>query len=334
MNINTNTLLNTMLTKIDPSIKAKIEKLSIDGKVDLNSLVKDKGMQTLLSELFKDIANGIKNKSEVVTLLENNKHSLQFKNISDDIKQILSILKTNLPQLPILEKAIIVLEKSLIDIKTINQKILKTSIENSGVYLESKLSQINFQENNKELLKNNMSNTKYLNNDMKNILLQVKEQIEHLKYSEAVIKELKTSIDKVLSQIDYYQLSSFSSNSSHAFISFLQDDIRDVDIKFKNDENGEFSCLINLTLKENGDLKILLQLDEKNRISINIGVENQNFKVHIQNALQKLRTQINTLGLSLLNLNIFDLNDDKNKSNEFKAYIDNQGLDFGLDIKV
>ena len=32
MNINTNALLSTLLTKVDPMLKAKIEKLSVDGK--------------------------------------------------------------------------------------------------------------------------------------------------------------------------------------------------------------------------------------------------------------------------------------------------------------
>ena len=128
MNINTNTLLNAMLTKIDPSVKDKIEKLSVDGKVDLNSLVKDKGIQSLLSGLFKDIATGVKNKSEVATILENNKNTLQFKNISNDIKQIINSLKTELPQTQQLEKLTTLLKNSLVDIKTIDQQEIDLSL--------------------------------------------------------------------------------------------------------------------------------------------------------------------------------------------------------------
>ena len=442
MNINTNTLLNTMLTKIDPTIKSKIEKLSVDGKVDLSLLVKDKGIQTLLADMLKDIATGIKTKSDVTNVVENGKNSLKFHNISTDIKQILNALKTQLPQTPQLEKLTILLKNTLVDINTINQKVVKSSFENSGVFLESKLGQSNFsikdnltkivtllnekltilnniikepvmqekkqlqlsalllninktvslikeqlsninlpnltevkneikhtetklqsfsheknQEvkitvlkelitqntrlldkintlNIQELYKNNIGNNKNILGDLKTILLQIKEQIDSPGMQENVSKELKTNIDKALSQIDYYQLSSLSSNSNHSFISFLQDELEDVDLKFNNLNEDEFSCLIHLTLKENGELRILLVLDKKSGLNINIGVQKSEFKSAIQIELQKLRSQINSIGLSLLSLNLFDIEEETKKSNNLKTYSNNQNIDFGLDIKV
>ena len=553
MNINTNAFLNTLLTKVDSTLKAKIEKLSVDGKIDLSTVVKEKGIQTLLGQLFKEISSGTKNKTEVVSLLENSKHSLKFKNISNDIKQIITLMKSELKNTPELGKFTSVLKNSLLDIKNIDEKILKSTFQNSGVFLESKLAKSNdsvsqnlknllgqlheklkilqnvdkiavntlniksekttmtlseiktdtqvsknstllsdiqkgsdlekitnlksevkndikldvqnilkkleiasqpqnklelqlnslkmvgsdikvleekfVQQNIKndittnlkeavlqiknnilissflglnktillikiqleniksnniseikseitkidtkietlnneknidiksntvkeliqqttkvidriqnsniqELLKNNLGILKNISGDLKNIMLQVKETLELQNNSETISKELKNNVDKLLSQIDFYQLSSYSSNSNHSYISFLQDDLDDVDIKFNNVNNDEFSCLIHLSLKEKGNLKILLQLDKKNSLIINIGVEQKEFKEMIQNSLQKLRKQINSLGLLIINLNIFDLDKDIEKSNELKAYGDNQNLDFGLDIKV
>jgi len=442
MNINTNTLLNAMLTKIDPTIKSKIEKFFVDGKVDLSLLVKDKGIQTLLADMLKDIATGIKTKNDVASIVENGKNSLKFQNISTDIKQILNALKTQLPQTPQLEKLTILLKNTLVDINTINQKVVKNSFENSGVFLESKLGQSNFsikenltklvtllnekltllnntlkepimqqkkqlqlsalllninktvslikeqlsninlpnltevkneikhtetklqsfsheknQEvkitvlkeliaqntrlldkintlNIQELYKNNIGNNKNILEDLKTILLQIKEQIDSPRMQENVSKELKTNIDKALSQIDYYQLSSLSSNSNHSFISFLQDELEDVDLKFNNLNEDEFSCLIHLTLKENGELRILLVLDKKSGLNINIGVQKSEFKSAIQIELQKLRSQINSIGLSLLSLNLFDIEEETKKSNNLKTYSSNLNIDFGLDIKV
>ena len=524
MNINTSTLLNTLMNKVDSTIKAKIEKLSVDGKVDLISLSKDKGIQSLLTELFKDISTGAKNKIEVTTLLENSKQSLKFKDISTDVKQIISSLNTELENNPEVKKLTSSLKNSLVDIKTLDEKILKSTFQNNGILLESKISkstisvsnnleklvgQLNdnvkvlnsldkvvlsdikmdikseisnmkntsgisevkeikniinkidshniieehskientlsklneisvqidkielknvnptvkneivlnlkelaqqaknnllntnslninksiliiqdqveniksdnlgeikaeikkldtqikaliseknpeirvllnkemIQETSKiidtlkngnlpDLLKNNITTMKNISNDVKNIMLQMKEIIEQANNSETVSKELKTSVDKVLSQIDYYQISSYSSNSNHGYLSFLQDELNDADIKFSNTNNEEFSCLIHLSLKEKGDLKILLQLDNNKNLNIDIGVEQTEFKEIIQNALQKLRLQITSLGLSVLNLNIFDLSEDLNKSDELKAYGNNTNLDFGIDIKV
>lgn len=569
MNINTNALLNTLMTKVDSTLKTKIEKLSVDGKVDLSSITKDKGIATLLSQLFKDVSSGTKNKADVVSLLENSKQSLKFKNISADIKQILNLVKIELKNSPELDKLTSLLRSTLLDIKNIDEKILKSTFQNSGVFLESKLAKSNesvsdnlknllvqlndklkvlnsldklslnipnntktqmmsnlnvdekianttqqnsntssgikseilsqkisniaaeikntgvFQNqlnlsnplkneikldiqnilnkiessqhipkvetqlntlkiiltdiqaleqkfikfgiknemplnlkelvesvknnilnnssqtisktiltiteqleniksnniteikseikrldgkldvinneknlenkitlvrdlvqttiriidkistsNIQELIKNNLGIIKNISGDLKTIMLQVKEIVEQQSNAEITSKELKNNVDKVLSQIDYYQLSSYSSNSNHSYLSFLQDDLEDVDIKFNNINNDEFSCLIHLSLKEKGDLKILLQLDKKSGININIGVEQLEFKMKIQNALQNLRVKINSIGLSLISLNVFDLNDESKTSKNIKAYGDNQNLDFGLDIKV
>ena len=539
MNINTHTLLNSLLSKIDPSLKSKIENLASDGKVNITTLSKDKGIQTLLNEMFKEISVGTKNKSDILTLLENSKHSLKFKNIATDLKQITNLLKSDLKITPELEKLTTILKNSIVDITTLNEKVLRNSIVNSGVFLESKLAQqnnsvlknltllttqlkatlsilndiqldektntftnnssnlkktitqnlqntqttlnntnisdelkskiqgdvqnilkkiessqqsglkienslsllknateqidkldqkiltnnikndisLNLKEvvsqvknnfltegflglkkaiilimeqvenistnntveikkelktiegkietlqdnktnetkintvkdlssqvtkiidkinslNIQELLKNNLGNIKNISEDIKSVLLKIKEMVEKDIPNEMQAKELKTNIDKVLSQIDYYQLASYTSNSNHSFISFMQDELNDVDIKFNNGNKDEFSCMINLTLQQYGDLKVLLLLDKKNGLSINIGVEKQNFKQMIQTSLQELRVKINSIGLSLINLNVFDLEKEKGKSNELKAYGANSNLDFGLDIKV
>lgn len=539
MNINTHTLLNSLLSKIDPSLKSKIENLASDGKVNITTLSKDKGIQTLLNEMFKEISVGTKNKSDVLTLLENSKHSLKFKNIATDLKQITNLLTADLKITPELEKLTTILKNSIVDITTLNEKVLRNSIVNSGVFLESKLAQQNnsvlknltllttqlkatlsilndiqldektntftnnssnlkksitqnlqntqttlnntnisdelkskiqgdvqsilkkiessqqsglkienslsllknateqidkldqkiltnnikndislnlkevvsqvknnfltegflslkkaivlimeqvenvntkstieikkelktiegkiesVQENKtnnskinivkdllsqvtktvdtinssniQELLKNNIGSIKNISEDIKSVLLKIKEMVEKDIPNEMQAKELKTNIDKVLSQIDYYQLSSYTSNTNHSFISFMQDELNDVDIKFNNGNKDEFSCMINLTLQQYGDLKILLLLDKKNSLSINIGVEKQNFKQMIQTSMQELRIKINSIGLSLINLNVFDLENEKDKSNELKAYGTNENLNFGLDIKV
>ena len=163
--------------------------------------------------------------------------------------------------------------------------------------------------------------------------MQIEEQITSSK--EPVSKEIKSIVEKILTQIEFFQLSSYTSNSSHAFLSFLQDDIDDVDIKFNNTANESVSCQINLVLKKYGNLKVLIVLDKKTILSINIGIEDSKFKQIIHNNLQKLRVGINKIGLSLQSLNIFELS---NKSitniNEYDKNTQNTNLSFGLDIKA
>lgn len=317
-----------MLKTLPSSIQAKIENLSTEGKIDLSASGKEKGIQLVLQEILKELSTGSKNRSEIANILEHNKQSLKFKNIATDIKQIISLLPTDLKDSSKTTKLQEILKASLIDMKNFDGKTVKSSLENSGILLESKIGQ------SQEIQKNNLGIIKNYSSDIKNILLQLKEMISLQNSTEPLTKELKTSIDKALSQIDYYQISSYVTNSNHSYLSFLQDDFEDVDIKFQGTKDDEFSCLIDLTLKEKGDLKILLQLDKKSQIQINIGVENDDFKKEIQEKLQKLRVQIDRLGLSIISLNIFDLDDKSKESIELQTYQNIQNLDFGLDIKV
>ena len=335
MNINTTVLLSTLLTKIDPLTKGTIEKLSTPNNENSSSLPNEnekntKSIKDLLDNLLKDISRGSTNKKHVMDLLENSKQSVKFKNFSSDIKQILNQIQTELKLTPELEKLTEILKNSLVDIKSIDQKVIKNSLQNSGIFLESKLVNLN------ESVKNKISsgNLNHISGDIKKVLLQIQEHINNKDTSEFISKELKFNVEKTLSQIDYFQLSSFASNSNHSYISFLQDDIEDADIKFSASQKNEFSCLINLSLKENGNLKILLQLDNKNGLNINIGIENDDFKSMIQSSLQKLRKQINLIGLSVVNLNIFDLKDEIKNSSEVKAYGSSASIEFGLDIKA
>ena len=173
MNINTNTLLNTLMSKVDSTIKAKIEKLSIDGKVDLSVMVKEKGIKTLLSQLFVDISTGTKNKSEVVSLLENNKQSLKFKNISTDLKQIINLVKSELKNNSEVEKLTNLLKTSLLDIKNKDEKILKSTFQNSGVFLESKLAKSN----------------ESVSSNLKNLLGQLNDKLKVLNSLDKIIQK-------------------------------------------------------------------------------------------------------------------------------------------------
>ena len=95
MNIGTASLLNLLTvsnTKIDEITKATIEKLSVDGKVDISSLVKEKSVQTLLSGLFKDIIAKTKNNSSVNELLKNSKQTFDFKSLSSEVKKLSKLI--------------------------------------------------------------------------------------------------------------------------------------------------------------------------------------------------------------------------------------------------
>jgi len=174
---------------------------------------------------------------------------------------------------------------------------------------------------------------KNLANDLKGIVMQITEQIENSK--EPVSKELRAVVDKISSQVEFFQLLSYTSNSNHTALSFLQDGIEDSDIKFHKTDQDTYSCQINLNLKDYGELKVFLVLDKFQNLGINLGIEDTEFKSKIQESLPELRSKINSIGLLLQALNVFDINNEQiDKSKQLKGYGESSNISFGLDVKV
>jgi hypothetical protein len=169
-------------------------------------------------------------------------------------------------------------------------------------------------------------------NDIKATLLQVQEQLE-FKGADTP-KEVKAQVEKALNQIEFYQLSSFSTQSNHTYLPFSWEDMEDGDVKFHNSQKDTFSCHIGLKLKEKGEFKAMLLLDNKNNLNINLSIENDEFKAKLQENLQLLRKGISDIGLSLESLNVLSLQDSTAQTYEQKAYQSNKNLSFGVNLKA
>jgi len=300
MTVNTSSLLNFLKPSLNEGIKEKIQSMSKDGKVEISTLLKDKNIQTLLNSLFKDILQGSKSKASISQALQNSKAMFDFKTVSSDLKDIINTASKN----PKLQQQVSTLKTFLVDIKDIDDKNLKSNIKNSGVFLESKL----------------LKNEPNITSDLKASLLQVKEHIDDPK------------IQKVLDQISYHQLMSFSSYSNNTFLPFMWDNIDDASVNINSNENEVFTCSIDLKLKDYGELKSVLLLENKNNISINLRIKSDVLKEKVQDNLQVLREKINKIGLNLISLNVLTYNDQQTK--EQKAYESINKLSYGIDIKA
>jgi hypothetical protein len=173
---------------------------------------------------------------------------------------------------------------------------------------------------------------KDLTNDLKGIILQIQDSIQNS--DDVATKELRTLVDRLSTQIEYFQLLSYTSNSSHTYLSFLQDGIEDADITFHKSKDDTFSCQINLFLKNQGEVKILLLLDKEVNLNVNMGVENKVFQQLIQENLQQLRFGLNKAGLLLQNLYIFNLDEQKSQEQKVHSFQGDDYLSFGLDVKA
>lgn len=145
-----------------------------------------------------------------------------------------------------------------------------------------------------------------LSSEVKNGLLSLQESGD---------KELQQQATKMITQIDYYQLSSYLNGSLYTFLPFDWDSFEGGDIEFKEEGGKQFTCNINLELKEYGMVKINLLYDEENHISIGFFLENDSLKGLMQENLHTLRRELKESSVFVQNISLIDLkmsvNDDK-----------------------
>ncbi len=301
-----NKVLKNILTKIDNK--------------NLNAILKSNiSIQDIIKNLFVDLKNGTKHNVTIENILKN---SVVFKNFDSFSKSILNLIneiKSNSQ----FNKFKPLLESLSKNIQDIDEKSLKELINKSGIFLESKILKQNTN-NNKTLLNN-------INTDMKTLLLKMKSEISNNTNTQT--KEISKQIDKLLFQIDYYQLLSLTSNSHYLYIPFLWDVLEDGNIYIKQVKKDKFYCQINLCLKDYGQTDLLLVLYDKNKLDLKINTSQDDFKTLVQENIQTLKKAFNNTNLVLTNVQVSSLNINE-KEKQSDIYKQNDNFEFGFNIKA
>lgn len=166
-----------------------------------------------------------------------------------------------------------------------------------------------------------------LSKDLKAVLLKVSEELSSSPQTNK--GELLKQVDKLLLQIDYYQLTSHLSNSSSLYLPFSWDSLEEGSINLKKDKDDKFYCDIDLKLQEYGEVKLKLALYEQNQININIYASSNDFKEIIKENIPHLRSLLIEAQITPRELRIFDAI--KKPSPYESAYRD---IDLGFEVKV
>lgn len=210
------------------------------------------------------------------------------------------------------------------------------NLQNTIIKTVEKLETIinNFLQNTAQVADKQVSNP--LQNDMKTVLLQM--QNELILKSDPNSMETLKQVDKLISQVEYHQLLSLTSNSNNVYIPFIWDMLDEGTISMKKGEDEKFYCEINLSLKEFGQTQLMLGLYDKNKLDLTIYASNENFKQAIRENSTKLKQALNSVDLIPVNFNIIDLKKEEEKPKEEKQVNqfnqNNNSLGFGVDIKV
>ena len=314
-------LLKSLFTDISKTSSINTTKLvdilSKDNPTDIVDILKNKDLQQILKDLLSDLTTKTKTSKAILEMLKNETVFKEFKSFSSEIKTLLKLTdKANIK-----EEKLSTLKQISTDIKFIDEKILKNNIAKSGIFLESYLKTFakSINSNEKNAIKQNILE------DTKTILLKLKDENPDN-------KELVKQSNKLLTQIDYYQLLSLTNESNHTYLPFSWDDLEDGNIEFKQQSKENFVCHISLQLKYYGKLKINMIFDKPNKLTMSFFVEEIDLKQNIQNNLQLLRQKIKSAGIELNLLNVWDMiQAEQNK--QIQAYQNYQNH-FGVDIKV
>ncbi|WP_228150592.1 flagellar hook-length control protein FliK [Malaciobacter canalis] len=185
-------------------------------------------------------------------------------------------------------------------------------------------------------LQNIKNDNSTIQNDMKSILLQMQEELASKSLETKSLNEASKNIDKLLFQVDYYQLLSLSSNSNYVYLPFLWDMLEDGSISMKKINEKKFYCEINLTLKDFGQVQLLLALYEKNKIDLTVFASRDVFKKLLREHLTKLKQSLNSVGLIPMDIKLIDL-EKRKKEQETTQNIYSQKsseLQMGLNIRA
>ena len=177
-----------------------------------------------------------------------------------------------------------------------------------------------------------------LSNDMKNVLLQMQDELASKTNEAKSSQELLKQVDKMLTQIDYHQLLSVTSNSNYVYVPFLWDMLEEGSINMKKANEDKFYCQINLTLKDFGKVDLMLGLYDDNKIDITIQAQREHFKVKVKENIGKLKQALNSVNLIPVNIKLLNL-EEKNETQKEKTDIytnsyENKNINTGLDIRI
>ena len=174
--------------------------------------------------------------------------------------------------------------------------------------------------------------------DMKTVLLKMQDELATK--TDVKSQDLAKQVDKLLTQIDYHQLASLTSNANNVYLPFLWEMLEDGNISMKKTEEEKFYCQINLTLKDFGKVDLMLALYDKNKLDLTIYAQREHFKIALRDNMQQLKVALNSVDLIPVNIKLLDLKEEKDIVEEpvkiyaNNGYNDNFNSSSKIDIRV
>ena len=306
---NPNTLLQNIQDKVSINVQTKDLLLQIKADILQNPTLQNRNILPMIDNLLKMPDLFVKGEN-LQNLTSTNNLSTFSNNFMSNLSPLLTTLKENLESL----------------------NPTNSNLQNHLTKLVDKVEHL-IQD-----LVNNPKGEAKVTEDMKTVLLKMQDELATK--TDVKSQDLAKQVDKLLTQIDYHQLASLTSNANNVYLPFLWEMLEDGNISMKKTEEEKFYCQINLTLKDFGKVDLMLALYDKNKLDLTIYAQREHFKIALRDNMQQLKVALNSVDLIPVNIKLLDLKEEKDIVEEpvkiyaNNGYNDNFNSSSKIDIRV
>ena len=306
---NPNTLLQNIQDKVSINVQTKDLLLQIKADILQNPTLQNRNILPMIDNLLK-MPDLFAKAENLQNLTSTNNLSTFSNNFMSNLSPLLTTLKENL-------------------------ELLNPSNSNLQNHLTKLVDKV---EHLIQDLVNNPKGEVKVAEDMKTVLLKMQDELATK--TDVKSQDLAKQVDKLLTQIDYHQLASLTSNANNVYLPFLWEMLEDGNISMKKTEEEKFYCQINLTLKDFGKVDLMLALYDKNKLDLTIYAQREHFKIALRDNMQQLKVALNSVDLIPVNIKLLDLKEEKGVVEEpvkiyaNNGYNDNFNSSSKIDIRV
>jgi hypothetical protein len=163
--------------------------------------------------------------------------------------------------------------------------------------------------------------------DMKGVLTKLSDNLS----TSGQNKEALEITNRLLTQIEYHQLVSYVSSSTHLYVPFNWDGLKGGSMMMKQSSDDSFHCQLDLDLEAYGKLNMMLLLSGEKYIDISIAAQKKELSEKITGQLNYLKQAFNEVGLITGNVKMLEYKDVSVVKND---YFSGEKLQFGINITI
>jgi len=165
--------------------------------------------------------------------------------------------------------------------------------------------------------------------DIKGVLTSLSDKLVTSSNPNA-INALETT-QKLLTQIEYHQLVSYVGSSSHVYIPFAWDGLKEGSMMMKQTKEDAFHCQIDLDLEQYGKLNMMVLLSGENYLDMTIATQKNELRAKVNEHLSTLKKALNDVGIITQSVRLMEY---KEAGVGKKEYFSDDSLNFGINITI